>query len=664
MATFSASTAHQQVGGEVPQPSSLDSLSDSLFGDGDDMDWDGLHKEFAVVPNTAQDHPPSTIQPLSLPSCTPPANQDEPVVPVDVAAPALVGGQGETLNYDPTFVAQVATNPLSFPRLPSAVFADFSTSVDSGHPHPHVPLPSFSSPQLPNYELLPHAEAGTLTFADLDSVIGNAPLQRVGNVLTLPSFPSWNPSVTPTRQPQPSRQLETLQQPEDLSLPHERRRHFISHRRENKCSISNSPSKFYSPIPEHPKSWGFNPETGRDTFAYTDKGELEINMTYSTGQIYDFIKNRPSRDGDRLILWIQNPPSQYNHRYPRGTYSSFCRWDKCPVKKHTIFKGQWRVALDEKGDEQGEEYDPFHNAGYLHLYCLETMFDLIQLFLDPLVDIRADRRRMGKEERNPMLLTRDHAELNGVLEHWKRDQEVKYKAHIASGQDDPRERSGNDFLYRRLTATHLSLSGASRNQIREERGGVHLGRYIGDLALYAKLKKEMTVRRIAANRRRSSTVSSVAGRETPLAGFRHQSTARKRTRREDTDVSPTTQECVREEIIVASPTVRKRAREDADASPAVPEQNSPKRRRLSVAGGQELAGEQLSSLQRTLTRPGSLTRRQSQAIHLVVDRLSSGGGSETADIVKLIQDMPRWKRLAVYNLAAKQASLERRSGSM
>jgi len=476
--------------------------------------------------------------------------------------------------------------------------------------------------------------------------------------------------------------------------PFKRARTFISHRREHKLSISNHPTKFYASLPGHPKSWGFNPETGRDAFAYTEKGELEPRVTYSTRQIYEFIKCRPEQEGsEHLILWIQHPPAQFTHRYPRGLESGMCRWNRCPIKKNTIFKGHWRVALDERGDELGEKYDPFHNAGYLHLYCLEKMFNLIELFIDPGIDIRVDRRRMRHEEKNPMALNRDHTQLIDVVEEWETEQEAK---HQASDPDSRPQRTGDDFLYWRLTAKHIELERSIRGLQKAGRGGVHLGRYMGDLHVYAALKGEgIRLRSGQAGGQSSSALDAeLEGSEVGTAdlGIAQQMApptgpiTRKRVREEPDGPPVPVQNAPKKSklsvtgghgpsaadldgsqrmILRPIPPPRKRGGQESDSGDPRLEQNSPKRPKFpGVSGQAETTAAEIDQLQRMLIRPGPVTRRQSQAMHVVLDKLSSGERNETRNMVQLIQALPLWKKRAVYNMAVKQAGMKRRHGSI
>lgn len=602
----------------------------------------------------------------------------------------------------------------------------YSSAADSAVVTGDDALDAFQQPVL---------TAPTVALVDLENVVGLAdgattseaqahqiyplPLPADGKLNPVPQLADaelliYNDLDIPVPLPAPAPAASTLSvapasptQPNPVAPSHPRhQRRFISHRREHKGSISNHPTQFYKTLSTHPRSWGFNRETGRDTFAYTEKGELEANVTYTAQQLFEYIK-RPNREGsdEHLILWIQNPPSQFNHRYPRGQESGFCRWEKCPVKHNSILKGHWRVALDEKGDVLGETYDPFHNAGYLHLYCLEKMFDLIELFLDPGVDIRPDYRRMGKEERNPMALNKGSNKFTEEMAAWETEQTRK---HLATPPNCRRRRTESDFLYRRLTILHLQVEAKKRGRAAITRGDLHLAKYLGDLTLYTKLKNEARKARAAGARSTSSlapsgsvaefieTYGGAADQGTePRAPVQTARTTRKRGRDQADDTSAFQPGPAKIRKIVASdrhqpsrqvatagdpfalqrvllqpvPRARKRARQESGTvildTIVIHPQNSPKRLKSSPASdGPATARTDVDSLHQALAQQGPVTRGQSRAMNTVLDKLSSGEMDETRNIMELIEALPRCKKIAVYDLAVKQAGHDRRLASI
>ena len=142
------------------------------------------------------------------------------------------------------------------------------------------------------------------------------------------------------------------------------------------------PTKHYIPLPEPPTSWG--------NFSYTEHGELEENRSYSLQEMYEYLYQRPQ---DRpLTLWIQKVPSDSARRYPTQ-FSNHCRFQDCPGHRNTIAIGQYRVTFDEH--EGRRRHDPFHNAGYVHLYCLEKFFDFPSLCISH--EVVTDTRELRHE---------------------------------------------------------------------------------------------------------------------------------------------------------------------------------------------------------------------------------------------------------------------------
>ena len=454
----------------------------------------------------------------------------------------------------------------------------------------------------------------------------------------------------------------------------------ISHRRERKNSPSNNPTSFYKPLSERPASWGTTSTDNnyKCAFRYTEKGELETGKKYSTDELLQFITQRP-QTSQRLILWIQNPPAQFNHRYPCGRASSICRWKDCPVKNNSILKGHWRVAFDERGNELGQTYDPFHNAGYIHLYCLEMAIDLIELFLEPTVDIRPDLRPMPKEERNPMALTRDHYQLKNVLEFWVMEQSRLYKER--NGRSAPKSATEESFLYWRLTRAHVDLEGPAR--ARGGRDGPNITNYLGNLSKFCKIKENqyetMRARQLHdGGRRRVSDTSatSLVDNNPPISG---PATTENIKREPENNAQARRSSSIVE--IWAGPTTQKRPQEEAGQG--YQQNNSThanKRRRVLSMSAQkqqeqqrqqerqqeqrqrqpQRAGNRLDGPQRAPSQDELTARRKSRTISQVLDAFKS---STTNDVINMVQTFPTFKQQAIQKLALKEY-LTRKVGSI
>jgi hypothetical protein len=287
---------------------------------------------------------------------------------------------------------------------------------------------------------------------------------------------------------------------EDGSLPPTKK---IRHRRDGNRRESNKPSRWYQPLTCKPTDWSPPPRepSGRPgspppkvykqpLFRYNDQGEWPGNVRYSRQELEAFLVGpggdgrAPSRKG-KLTMWIQYTPACELHRY--GPEASICRWDECPVKKNTIWKGQFRVAFDEHAETSGMVTDPFHCAGYMHLYCFEEAFNLYGFFFDDRFNIRPDRRIFQHEERNPMALS---GALVGVLDSWIQSEGKalrESRQNRRPGEVDrvtPNERR----LWHVLTKAQTSSPGYLEQL--DRRNDIHLGKYMGDLRLYQQMKDE------------------------------------------------------------------------------------------------------------------------------------------------------------------------------
>ncbi|KAL2170835.1 hypothetical protein VTG60DRAFT_4404 [Thermothelomyces hinnuleus] len=254
----------------------------------------------------------------------------------------------------------------------------------------------------------------------------------------------------------------------------------------------NDPSQFYAAPIGLLRPWGPKVVVGKNRQEehmfryYQQTAELKPSLTYSREQLVTFFLGHghpyPRR---RLTLWIQNTPAQINERYANRSDSSKCRYRDCPAKQNTILKGFFRVAFDEFSDETGTLRDPFRNAGYMHLHCFESVFDLGYLIHYGAARhnfrILPDRRDLIHESRNPASINRDHGEM---IEAYDAPRGQEYTGF------DPAPRMilpHAQRLGRTLTDKHLSLQVKGRAATRESRGGVHIGIHRGDLDLFVHL---------------------------------------------------------------------------------------------------------------------------------------------------------------------------------
>lgn len=242
------------------------------------------------------------------------------------------------------------------------------------------------------------------------------------------------------------------------------------------------PSDVYRPLKATPKAWG--PPMFKDLFTYTEHGEWDPSRKFSKKDLSYYIINTREQAKRPLTIWIQHLPSQRNYRYPNAM-SSKCRWDECPDPNHTILKGFYRVAFDEWSDVSGKVTDPFHNAGYMHLFCFEKMFDLFELIKYGYV--RLEERNFPYENQNPMSVAEGHPKLTKTFQGWYYDQVTayeKFKQEKARGGPEFRQIPKEQRLWSVLTDRYISLESDARMKMRATRNGNSIEKHRGDLELF------------------------------------------------------------------------------------------------------------------------------------------------------------------------------------
>ncbi|KAI1451100.1 hypothetical protein F5Y02DRAFT_367082 [Annulohypoxylon stygium] len=271
-----------------------------------------------------------------------------------------------------------------------------------------------------------------------------------------------------------------------------------------------NPREWYGPPQTPPRPWGPIDDTGRPLFRYTEYGELERGKTYEPKELrwymygpkvtekqFEFPKLLPNvpevkrkvRQG--LTIWIGWVASQSNERYPHGSQSQRCRFSDCPDPNHTIRAGFPRVIFDERMNGDGDAIDPFHNAGYAHLFCFEKHFDLIRAFIH--LDVRIDERDFKREE-NLGKLSRLYPEIANEVDSWWRDEHPVYQRD--SGR---RDRSYGRSLSYRLICHTLNHSSEGRVKMRESRAGADMSKHKGDLEKLLFLKNCMAANLVDEN---------------------------------------------------------------------------------------------------------------------------------------------------------------------
>lgn len=249
-------------------------------------------------------------------------------------------------------------------------------------------------------------------------------------------------------------------------------------------------SRFYSPLAEPPKSW--NPPHSPDTlFQYNAQGELDPQCAFSREQVlnylthhplHTFYQSLPSTKRSGLTLWIQTTPADASKRYPTKL-SSKCRFCDCPAPNRSIRNGQFRVAFDEQSTFD-KSSDPFHNAGYVHLFCLEKNFDFPRLCKR--FNILGDDREIP-EGRNKMAITRDHPAMLDIVNDF-------IQTSIPWGGKRP-ENWYEHSLSLALTRHHLGHQSKMRQRVRDTRNGNSIDRHLNNLDIMVEIGEAIRSRR-------------------------------------------------------------------------------------------------------------------------------------------------------------------------
>ncbi|TLD30877.1 hypothetical protein PspLS_01968 [Pyricularia sp. CBS 133598] len=182
--------------------------------------------------------------------------------------------------------------------------------------------------------------------------------------------------------------------PPRLASPHGRPLHKLRRDR-GKDGSRDDPNEFYWRLPGPPPSWAHK----RSVFHYTCEGELNLLYKFEELEFLDYLTQ------PELVLLVQRTPTRHNHRYPNRLLSAKCRFRQCRALHHTINRGEFRVALSEHPSLYGGMLDPFHCAGYVHLYCLESTLGVRRMV--ELLDqnrLVVHTHTLPMEEKDPMYI--------------------------------------------------------------------------------------------------------------------------------------------------------------------------------------------------------------------------------------------------------------------
>lgn len=264
--------------------------------------------------------------------------------------------------------------------------------------------------------------------------------------------------------------------------------------------------------------------------------EFDARLSFTGEQFLEYLHCASQRPNRQPILRIQIQPAQYNHRYIRTGQSFKCRFADCPDKRGTILKGQARVCISEFEDEHGEWLNPFHNAGYVHLFCLEKQINFIELCDDhPGITVVSETRSLSHEPpattnmrvNNPMALNDVE---RAVVSEWLAEIGDRWN-EFKSVHRDPAlrpkfELAQEDTLTYRLTKAHID-NGPLRNVQKKRKldaGGrvtAHMDEHVGDVGKQVALQKEMRKQPPSKNKSHTSPVAQDTPSPGPVAKRRH-----------------------------------------------------------------------------------------------------------------------------------------------
>ena len=259
------------------------------------------------------------------------------------------------------------------------------------------------------------------------------------------------------------------------------------------------PNKAYTPLVQAPKTW--------DIFQYTKDGELDPSRLFTADEINRYLFNHPLHRGhhnsreSQLNLRIHKTPAACAKRFPNGLW---CRFKDCPMR--TIGQGQYLVLMDELS-VQYPHHDPFLNAAYMHLWCMERYcnFEVICANLNVSAKCRDARLEEGRKNRFCL-----GTEEEKVVEDWvgacraySKHQFGRKPWVTTACPDQPNGCPHYDSpsveyrgtLCHQLTVTKLHYGGQGRINLRIDREdkagyqGANITRHLGDLNKETELRE-------------------------------------------------------------------------------------------------------------------------------------------------------------------------------
>ncbi|KAI5924963.1 hypothetical protein F4810DRAFT_709155 [Camillea tinctor] len=387
---------------------------------------------------------------------------------------------GTQLPMDPTYGNDFLTLPVPLPPQPELT----SHRVKSGHHSRHMPSASMSS--VSSTESQKRKSSSGISDYGTPEIQHTLDPRKKRKLSSRPPSPRIDESLSaePLRRPSVTFRGKRLDLRSDKIPRHTRQK-----------NERPEPRDWYGPLQEKPPNWGSPDHRGEPTFKYNQYGELEPGRYYSNSEMKEYFFGPKWHDKDAmppllegvpvikskkrqgLTLWIGLPGSECNWRYPRQGVSTKCRFKECMHDNHTIRQGEYWVIFDERMNVAGDVINPFYNAGYVHLDCLEHIFDLVELWQQ--LDVRVDDRDFKYEEHGYFKLGRKHPRIVDEVAKWWKDEYKKWSEYRAGGPK--RSRHFDSSLGRRLVAFDLKHESGARKNARARRGGNDSSRHKGDV---------------------------------------------------------------------------------------------------------------------------------------------------------------------------------------
>ncbi|KAI1263938.1 hypothetical protein F5Y18DRAFT_428436 [Xylariaceae sp. FL1019] len=265
--------------------------------------------------------------------------------------------------------------------------------------------------------------------------------------------------------------------------------------------------KHYGQLPPpYPQSWGPKGPDPKDVplFTYNQHGELATALVLTKQQMRWYLlgPTQKERDGGEfhqflmpqilpgvrrfrnkirqgLTLWIGQPPAQANYRLPREGSSTRCRLADCPYEGRTIRSGQFIVVFDERQNVDGDLYDPYYNAGYAHLWCVERCLDLVQLWR--CVDIQLDYRTFKREDYSPFKINTSGMGSDAAAKEW-------WRRNCHEKRPQGQKRTYEQSLQYALSKYKVEHVTTGQRKTMNNRDGADISKHFNDPEIIKRLK--------------------------------------------------------------------------------------------------------------------------------------------------------------------------------